>query len=483
MQHPRETRQTQEGHNIPPPHEGRYDHSIPRGAEAEAESSQARGNGPQLAPAEEENEAIHEKRVENEEPYHAPPRAEEQTWEQRFKNLQQELSRVKEAVKGRAPDTMDTLVQQTESPFTAEVLRYTLLAKFRMPQVEAFDGIMDPVDNLNTYKNQMELHGYQDPVRCRAFATTLKGPAMDWFNRIPIATISSFRELSIAFVSHFIGARTYRKPNYHLLTIKQGSQESLKSYVQRFNAESLKIDVPDEKFAITAFIAGLGVQSKDLMFSISKNPQESMAEVLTKAEKYINGEEALLSKRESSSTRKEKGAIDRRRGRSPKRQGDQRKSLGTERERSPKRRGNLRDRLGPPQSQRRQHYSPHRFTPLTASVSQVLCEVRNEQFLRWPIQMKSDPATRHNTKYCEFHRDYGHRTDNCIQLRREIEYLIQGGYLRCFISLGNQAQSQAQNQNKAPTQHQQPLGEFHVISGGFAGGENLVRLERPTCIA
>ena len=109
MQHPRETRQTQEGHNIPP-HEERYDHSIPRGAEAEVESSQARGHGPQLAPAEEENEAIDERHVENEEPHHAPPRAEKQTWEQRFRNLQQELSRVKEVVKGRTPDTMDTLV-------------------------------------------------------------------------------------------------------------------------------------------------------------------------------------------------------------------------------------------------------------------------------------------------------------------------------------------------------------------------------------
>ena len=479
MHHPRETRQTQGDHSIPP-QEGRYDHSPPRGAEVEAESSQARGHGPQLAPVEEENEAVHGRRVDNEEPHHAPPRTEEQTWEQRFKSLQQELSRMKEVIKGCTPDAMDTLIQQTESPFTAEVLRYPLSAKLRMPQVEAFDGVKDPIDHLNTYKNQMELHGYQDPVRCRAFATTLKGPAMAWFNKIPPSTISSFKELSIAFVSHFIGARTYRKPSYHLLTIKQGSQESLKSYVQRFNAESLKIDVPDEKFAITAFIAGLGVQSKDLMFSISKNPQASMAEVLAKAEKYINGEEALLSKRESSSTRKEKGATDRRRGRSPKRQGDQRKSLGTERERSPKRRGNLRDRLGPPQSQGLQRHSPQRFTPLTASVSQVLHEVRNEQFLRWPTQMKSDPATRDNTKYCEFHRDYGHRTDNCIQLRREIEYLIQRGYLRRFISPGNQAQSQTQNQNQAPTQqppprqtttqHQQPLGEIHVISGGFAGG-------------
>ena len=158
MQHPRETRQTQEGYNIPP-REGRHDHSIPRGTEAEAESSQARGHGSPLAPLEEENEAVHGGRIENEDPPYAPPRAEGHTWEQRFRNLQQELSRVKEVVKGRAPDTMDTLVQQTESPFTAEVLRYPLPAKFRMPQVEAFDGAKDPVDHLNTYKNQMELHG------------------------------------------------------------------------------------------------------------------------------------------------------------------------------------------------------------------------------------------------------------------------------------------------------------------------------------
>ena len=77
----------------------------------------------------------------------------EQLWEQRFRNLQQELSCVKEVVKGRAPDTMDTLVHQTESPFTAEVLHFPLLAKFRMPQVETFDGVKDPVDHLNTYKN------------------------------------------------------------------------------------------------------------------------------------------------------------------------------------------------------------------------------------------------------------------------------------------------------------------------------------------
>ena len=240
-------------------------------------------------------------------------------------------------------------MQKIESPFTAEVLHFPLPAKFRMPQMEAFDGMKDPIDHLNTYKNQMELHGYQDPVQCRAFAIALKVPALAWFNRLPPSSISSFRELSIAFFSHFIGARTYRKPSYHLLSIKHNPQESRRSYVQRFNAESLNVDVPEEKFVITAFIAGLGVQSKNLMFSISKNPQASMAEVLAKAEKYINGEEALISKRGSSSTHKEKSRTDKQWERSPMRQRGRERSPRRDRERSPKRQGSVRDLLRPPQ--------------------------------------------------------------------------------------------------------------------------------------
>ena len=374
MQRPREARQTQECHNITP-QEGQPHLGTLRGAKTEAESSRARGHGPHLTPKEEGNEATLGGNVGNNELNPSQQGMGERSWEQRFKGLQQELNRMKEVVKGRAPDFMDTLVQQTESPFTAEVLHFPFPAKFRMPQIEAFDGAKDPVDHLNTYKNQMELHGYQDPVRCRAFTITLKGPTLTWFNRLPPSPISSFRELSIAFVFHFIGAITYRKPSYHLLTIKQSSQESLRSYVQRFNAESLKVDIPDEKFAITAFIVGLGVQSKDLMFSISKNPQASMAEVLAKAKKYINGEEALISKKRSSSTHKEKSGTGKRQGRSPKRQRDRERSPKKDRERSSKRRGSIRDHLGPPKSELQQRYSPRRFTPLTAAVSQVLHEV------------------------------------------------------------------------------------------------------------
>ena len=71
---------------------------------------------------------------------------------------------MKEAVKGRALISLDAMVQQIESPFTAGVFHFPLSAKFRMPYIETFDRMKDPIDHLNTYKIQMDLHGYQDPI-------------------------------------------------------------------------------------------------------------------------------------------------------------------------------------------------------------------------------------------------------------------------------------------------------------------------------
>ena len=85
--------------------------------------------------------------------------------------------------------------------------------------------------------------------------------------------------------------------------------------------------------------------------------------------------------------------------------------------------------------------------------------------------MRTDPTKRDNTRYCEFHRDHEHRKDDCIQLRKEIEYLIRWGYLRRYIASQGQDQAQPQPPRQpTPTKHQQPLGEIHVISGGFVGG-------------
>ena len=84
-----------------------------------------------LVEADREGETSHTR---EHDPYQPPreDRNEERSWEQRFKDIQQEISHMKVAVKGRAPVSMDALVQQTESPFTAGVLHFPLPVKFRM---------------------------------------------------------------------------------------------------------------------------------------------------------------------------------------------------------------------------------------------------------------------------------------------------------------------------------------------------------------
>ena len=85
--------------------------------------------------------------------------------------------------------------------------------------------------------------------------------------------------------------------------------------------------------------------------------------------------------------------------------------------------------------------------------------------------MKSNPARRDDTKYCEFHKDHGHRTNDCIQLKNEIEYLIRRGHLSRYVAPeGRERVQPPPPRQPTPFQHQPPLGEIHVISGGFARG-------------
>ena len=67
MQHPREVRQAEEGHNTTPQEEQPH-LDPPREAEIEAESSKARGHEPHLTPREERNEAILGGNIGNDEP-------------------------------------------------------------------------------------------------------------------------------------------------------------------------------------------------------------------------------------------------------------------------------------------------------------------------------------------------------------------------------------------------------------------------------
>ena len=67
----------------------------------------------------------------------------------------------------------------------------------------------------------------------------------------------------------------------------------MRSYIARFNKEALSIDEADNKILVTAFTNGL--RKGKFMFSLYKNDLKIMLDVLYKATKYMNAEDALLA--------------------------------------------------------------------------------------------------------------------------------------------------------------------------------------------
>ena len=170
-----------------------------------------------------------------------------------------------------------------------------------MLQIEAYDEFKDPIDHLESFKTLMHLQGMADEIMCRAFPTTLKGPTRVWFSKLTPNSISSFKDLSMQFASHFIRGHRYKKSTACLMSIKQQEEETLRSYITHFNKEALSIDEADNKILIVAFTNRL--RKGKFLFSLYKNDPKTMSDVLYRATKYMNAEDALLAREEKPKKR------------------------------------------------------------------------------------------------------------------------------------------------------------------------------------
>ena len=132
-----------------------------------------------------------------------------------------------------------------------------------------------------------------------------------------------------------------------------------------------------------------------------------MSEVLYRATKYMNAEDALLAWEEKPKKRE--------------RQEDTRQDQGRKKART----GGRKDERHPkPQGGRFTS-----FTPLTTSIDQVLIKIKDKEALTYPGKLKGDPNRQLRDKYCHFHRDHGHDTADCYDLKQQIEALIKQGML------------------------------------------------------
>ena len=291
----------------------------------------------------------------------------------------------------RRANPVEDLVHWSDSLFTTSINGHPLPLKFKMPSLDSYDGTRDPFDHIVTFKTTMHPQGVPDKIMCKAFLTTLKGPMQVRFNKIPPNTVSSFEKLSNLFVNNFIGGQRYKCSSSSLLTTEQGENESLRSFITHFNREALTVDEMDNKLLLATFHNGVNI---DLFIHklYEKEPQ-IMAELVHSAQNFMNAEDVIIAKKRKGAERMEANLTHHseqgprpKKGRTRKKKDWDNKKAGS--------------------SARSQQY-----TPLNMSLEQVLMQIKDDPSLKWLEKMKGDPNKRNRNKYCHFHRDHGHDTD------------------------------------------------------------------------
>ena len=77
-------------------------------------------------------------------------------------------------------------------------------------------------------------------------------------------------------------------------------------------------------------------------------------------------------------------------------------------------------------------------------------------------------------KYCRFHQNHGHRTDECRHLKDQVETLIQQGKLQKYVKKTEPYRYQRKNdkdRNQEAEDSKPPTGEIKTISGGLTVAE------------
>ena len=314
----------------------------------------------------------------------------------------------------------------TDSPFCDNIAMVETPKRFAVPLMKAYDGTTDPQEHVAQYKQRMFTvpitRELREPCMCKGFGSTLTGPALQWFVGLPNGSIETFADLVDAFNLQFASSRVFEKTTSDLYKIVQRYREPLREYLTRFNHEKVTITNCDIPTAIEAFRRGLERDSP-LYDELTKYPCQTMDDVQAKAMAQVRLEEDKQVDDDKYYHPNRKITTSRTR--------DNRPYARTTREdvriSSTQERTDWRKDPNLPPT-----YDSYGFTLTPSALMREFTKMGD--IVKWPPKTNKPKSNPDSKLWCDFHGDYGHRTYDCVALRKELQILIKKGYLTEFMT-------------------------------------------------
>jgi hypothetical protein len=332
--------------------------------------------------------------------------------------------------------------------------------RFQTPSMKLYDGTTDPEEHVAQYRERMEINpiplDIKEACLCKGFGSTLTGPALKWLLSIPANTITSFSHLINLFHSQFSCSRSFEKLTSDLYRITQKSNESLRDLITRFSREALDIPNLDMPTAVEAFRMSLNKDSpfyEDLVMT----PCRNLDEVRSRAIRFIRLED---DKKLHKKLDIPKNDLSNKKSESPGKQ--------------------YRNRPYPKNDNHRVNAidedSDDEDYPLVSEycfstdTTGLMCAMQDlGEKARWPRKNEKQASWKDKSKWCAFHEDFGHITDECIALRREISYLLSKGHLKELLG---RKKSKTQDAERVPERAPSPPPNAKVINF-ISGGSDI----------
>ncbi|GJT74823.1 hypothetical protein Tco_1041548 [Tanacetum coccineum] len=256
------------------------------------------------------------------------------------------------------------------TPFVRWIEDYPLPDGLKMPShIGSYDGKWYPDNFLHLFEGAIRMQKWLMPVACHMFTYTLKDSA------------------------RICQQKKFTKTHLAVHDIKQREDESTRAFIARYTDDTLQILGLHEEQRISCFVHGL--RTRSLVEHLSTDLPSTYKGLMEKTYTWVEAKEvatnSVSNDQRDGFERSKKSSWDNNRGQKNK------------------------DRFSP-------YRGPnHGLLPsLSKSPKEILATKKTTRSFEPPPKLFGSKRLRDTSKYCHFHEDYGHDTNDCTHLRTQI---------------------------------------------------------------